>query len=140
MLRTYVINVESAKERWKNVLTEFSKYNIIPKRVDAKTKRGALTEDEKKNVSTQCLISCPHTGLAITISHIDAWKAALNDIRLNGDSQIHKRGALICEDDIKLQNFDNFESYMSEVPNDYDIVFVGCLFCQKNVSFCLILL
>lgn len=127
-MKAFVINVSSAKERWKNVNKEFSKYNIIPFRIDASTKRGMLTQHEKSFVTQSCLNHCPHTGLAITFSHIDAWKEGLRQI------EIYDKGVLICEDDVKLNNFHNFDLYLQEVPNDFDILYVGCLFCHDNIS------
>ena len=131
-MKAYVINVSSSTERWKNVNNEFCKYNIIPTRIDASTKRGMLTDHEKSFVTRSCLNHCPHTGLAITFSHIEAWKTALINIQLDPN---HPKGALICEDDIHLNNFHNFSTYLEEVPKDYDILYVGCLFCHDNLFF-----
>ena len=42
MLKAYVINVDSAKERWKKVINEFSLYNIVPVRINAATKKEVM--------------------------------------------------------------------------------------------------
>jgi GR25 family glycosyltransferase involved in LPS biosynthesis len=125
---TYVINLANAKERWNQVLMEFNTYNIVPKRIEAINIEQSLSSPD---VTPKCKQQCPRLYAPITLSHLLAWKTALRDLENSND-----QGVLICEDDVRFEPnaFSNFDLYIEQVPKDFDVVYFGCLFCQKKVS------
>jgi GR25 family glycosyltransferase involved in LPS biosynthesis len=122
-MKVLVINLDKAHERWKSVKNEFIKENLNPERIQA---------IDSKNInlnltSTKCKFICPTVAIAITMSHIKSWHFALK----SGEESV-----LICEDDVLLKkDFSrSLELAKKELPPNWDILFVGCLFCQKNSS------
>ena len=123
-MKVLVINLDKAEERWKSINREFLNANLNLERVqaiDSKTIDLSLT-------SMKCKFFCPKVAIAITMSHIKAWSIAI---------QSEEESVLICEDDILLKKdfLQSLESAKQELPLNWDILFVGCLFCQSNSSF-----
>ena len=96
---TYVINLESRKDRLQHVINEFNKLNVIPKRFNAiKTETGA--------------IGC-------TLSHIKCLEIAIE----KGLENI-----FICEDDITFLNSDLFLNNLNKFNKkikDWDVLIIG---------------
>ena len=128
-MKVLVINLDRAKERWLSVTKQIQDAGMNPIRVEAIDSK----QMKISNVSNKCKYLCPKVSVAITMSHIKAWNIALN---------YNQEKYLICEDDVVLQN--NFKHlldlYSKDLPPNWDILFVGCLFCQKNSLFANILL
>ena len=96
---TYVINLESRKDRLQHVINEFNKLNVIPKRFNAiKTETGA--------------IGC-------TLSHIKCLEIAIE----KGLENI-----FICEDDITFLNSELFLNNLNKFNKkikDWDVLIIG---------------
>jgi len=96
---TYVINLESRKDRLQHVINEFNKLNVIPKRFNAiKTGSGA--------------IGC-------TLSHIKCLEIAIE----KGLENI-----FICEDDITFLNSELFLNNLNKFNKkikDWDVLIIG---------------
>jgi len=123
-MKTFIINLDHAKERWETVCKQFYNEGIQIIRVP-----GLLGKNYKKKenfVSESCFRGCPYSILGVSVSHYRAWKLARE-----ADSI-----ALICEDDIVLEKdfIQTVNSAIREAPLDWDILWLGCLFCE-NVSF-----
>jgi GR25 family glycosyltransferase involved in LPS biosynthesis len=123
-MKTLVINLDSAKERWTKVSEElFSKGMNDVERISG-TLGKSMTKVEKSRFATPgCTLRCPHTVLGVSVSHRKAWERAA-DLKCN---------VLICEDDVVLT--DHFRSLLQEglreAPSDWEIVWAGCLFCEE---------
>ena len=96
---TYVINLESRKDRLKHVISEFNKLNVIPTRFNAiKTGTGA--------------IGC-------TLSHIKCLEIAIEEGLEN---------IFICEDDITFLNSELFLNNLNKFNKkikDWDVLIIG---------------
>ena len=96
---TYVINLESRKDRLQHVINEFNKLNVIPKRFNAiKTETGA--------------IGC-------TLSHIKCLEIAIEEGLEN---------IFICEDDITFLNSELFLNNLNKFNKkikDWDVLIIG---------------
>lgn len=121
----YCINLESSKERKKNMLKLFNKHNIKPLFITAihpKTLEYHKVINDLKKVNKLalqlrcfCIDICEHkprkirpTEIAISLSHLKTYKQIID----NND-----HWALICEDDIQLvQNFNLI--LQSIIPSD----------------------
>lgn len=125
---TYIINLLSAPKRWEKISTQCKNLHINPIRINA-IKGSDLSYREKNNlVSKNCAKYCPNATIGVTLSHQKTWKRAHLDFP--------SLPILICEDDCEfVPNFiEKFNEYSKEVPNDWDILYLGCLLCQPKVS------
>lgn len=124
---TYIINLSSSHERWKKSLHQCKTINVNPIRIDA-IKGSTLKKSERQvEASLSCAKFCPNASIGVTLSHMKAWSTA--------HVEHPNLPCMICEDDVVFtQNFfDLFLLYSQEVPQDWDILYVGCLMCQPNL-------
>ena len=125
-MQTFVINLDRAKERWSKIQKQLVNNNIFNSiRVDAIDVKNIPRSNLIMSSSNLCKLFCPDISIAISLSHVKAWSIA---------DKLKKDKYLFCEDDVVFK--DNFlnhlEFYVKELPQTWDILFVGCLFCQKN--------
>jgi GR25 family glycosyltransferase involved in LPS biosynthesis len=125
-MKSLVINLDTATSRWNNVKEEFEKADLQPIRLSAVNGRDLSALQRKKHATFACSLFCADAVLGTTLSHKSAWEIAANE----------EEPVLICEDDVKFA--DEFkvrlEECMRELPEGWDILYLGCLFCEKNIS------
>lgn len=111
-MKVFVIHYNKLVDRKVHILDQFAKYNIVDYEfvdIDRDDVHNHDISMFQKNYS--------NTHIAISLSHFYAY----NEI-----STKYENG-LIFEDDVILSdNFINiFNKYISELPNDYDMLFIG---------------
>ena len=124
MYDTYVISLNKPL----NILYELKKYNL-----NSIWSKGLKYDDFdsnyiKKHTSPFYYKYGPKSSIAIAMSHIKTWrKFLLTD----------KDFCLIFEDDIVLnKNFDKeIETALQNVPNDFDILYLGCFGCNNDLNY-----
>lgn len=106
--KIYCINLERRLDRWNKVLVEFDKFGIS-NQID---KFNAI---DGNNIPNQTKLLNGELGVLET--HIKLIEKCKND-KLNN--------VLIMEDDVYFTNeFNNLDSLMSFVPEDWDLLFLG---------------
>jgi GR25 family glycosyltransferase involved in LPS biosynthesis len=120
----YVINLEKDVKRWlemKKTLIDvgINDYN----RIEGVYGKELSELDLKKNTTESCNKYCTKSMIGCAMSHLKTWETVLK----NND-----KTALILEDDVMLPNDFKYKinKYMKQVPDNYDIVYVGCLGCE----------
>ena len=120
----YVINMESDKDRLNSVTNEMNKINTKFKRMPGIITDRALRKQEGSIFGKYF---APSTAFGISEAHRKIWKTIIEKDYKN---------ALIFEDDVKF--VDNIASILpkaiKELPDDWDIVYLGCLSCCDKVS------
>jgi glycosyl transferase family 25 len=111
-MKIFVIHYKKLIDRKIHVLEQFKKYNIT----DYEFVEIDRDELHKENIS-MFQENYSNSQIAISLSHFYAYKQ-ISDKYDNG---------LIFEDDIILSNdFINiFNKYLSQLPEDYDMLFIG---------------
>lgn len=127
-MRAYVINVSSATQRWDSCIREFQKIGLRPRRIEAVLGKTLTMQKRAIAATATCARYCPHAALGATMSHVKTWQIALRE-----DEQ---GPALICEDDVVFAQdaLQRLEAYMLEVPENWDVVYLGCLFCHSHTN------
>lgn len=123
--KVYVINLEKDKERLKEFDTQMSKNRIKYERFNAIVGSKVLKDDRLTNY---CNTFCTDGMKGCALSHRTIWDSMVK----NG-----YRNVMICEDDAMIpESFDTkFQSIYYQIPKDYDILYLGCLFgCKDNSS------
>ena len=124
--KTYVINLKSASTRWQKILKECRQIGISPIRIDGVLGKNLDLNEKKDNSTNFCARYCSPSAIGVAMSHIECWKNIVN----NNDPY-----ALILEDDCTfVENFQlQFQKMFPQVPEDFDILYVGCLGgCSKD--------
>ena len=123
--KVYVINLEKDKERLKEFDTQMSKNRIKYERFNAIVGSKVLKDDR---LTDYCNTFCTDGMKGCALSHRTIWDSMVK----NG-----YRNVMICEDDAMIpESFDTkFQSIYYQIPKDYDILYLGCLFgCKDNSS------
>ena len=124
-MKTFVINLDSATERLKKVTAELKYGGILSfERIPATLGKTLSTVEKRVFASNTCTTFCPDAVLGVTISHLKTWRLAID--------QNHPY-VLICEDDISVTStfLSEIEQAIQELPQNWDILWAGCLFCEK---------
>jgi len=115
----FVINLKKDTERWETMKQQFNNtsYSII--RWDAVYGKELDEAYIKEITDTFCNIGCSYSIIGCWLSHYSLWKyIAENDLT----------DVLILEDDVTITNFDeNVKTILSEIPDDYDMVYFDCI-------------
>lgn len=111
-MKVFVIHYKKLTERKENILKQFEKHNIIDYEF------VEIDRDELDNHNTD--IFCENFNkalIAISLSHFQAYKEI---------SEKYENG-LIFEDDVILTDdfIDKYNEITSQLPNDYDMLFIG---------------
>jgi len=122
--KVYVINLEKDKERLKEFDTQLSKNRIKYERFNAIVGSKVLKDDRLTNY---CNTFCTDGMKGCALSHITIWDTMIK----NG-----YRNVMVCEDDAMIpESFDTkFQNIYYQIPKDYDILYLGCLFGCKDDS------
>lgn len=129
--KIFVINLKASEDRWKKVSKRFKekgievdRYNAIDGRckTEKQCESKAKTFSKRYNIVYSKKIKNPMERLpasSLTLSH----KLIYNEMINRGWSQI-----LICEDDILIdKNIERiFKKGISELPPDWDMLYLGC--------------
>jgi len=113
-MKVFVIHYTKYKDRKAHILREFEKHNICNYVFIEKYDKEDLTESDRFNFEPSL-----ETGkISLILKHIEAYK-------IISDNQI--KDAIIFEDDIILDEsfFDKITKYYEQLPNDFDICFLG---------------
>jgi GR25 family glycosyltransferase involved in LPS biosynthesis len=120
-LLAYVISMDKPKELFKKLKQE----NIKPILFEAVNGKK-LTQKEKNKY---CDIFFAYFGndatIGIAISHYKIWEKIATD---------KNPYTIVFEDDVILEpNFyDRFNNIIKKVPDNFDIFYLGCFYCQNN--------
>ena len=114
----YVINLAQDTEKLKKITGKLNGLNIPFTRIEGVLGKELNQEDFRDNTTAICNTVCTYSSVGCAMSHIKAWKQI---------SKSNKPG-LVLEDDVNFSpDFNNrFKKMFHLVPNDFDIVYVGC--------------
>lgn len=123
MYDAYVISLNKPL----NILYELKKYNLNS--IWSKGLKYDNFDDDyiKKNTSPFYYNYGPKISIAIAMTHIKTWRKFLLS---------EKELCLIFEDDVVLvKDFDKeLENALQNVPNDFDILYLGCFGCNSDLN------
>lgn len=124
----YVINLDKSTDRLTNVSNELKKLDFNFKRFSAIDGKKISNKELDIFVSSLCKTYCTPSMIGCAMSHLKLWQ-------LIYDLEYEK--VLIFEDDIKAQydketTYDTIKNMMNKLPNDWDILFLGCFFCNDS--------
>ena len=124
--KTYIINMDKDTERLRKVKKQLDDYDISNYERIQGVNGKELTEVQLENATSKiCKEYCIKSSIGCAMSHIKVYKKIVD----NNDSS-----ALILEDDVVFE--DDFKSRLlkktSDVPKDFDIVYIGCNQCNKK--------
>lgn len=122
--KVYVINLEKEKERLQAFDTQMKKNKIVYERFNA-VEGVKVVKDER--LTDYCNTFCTDGMKGCALSHRTIWDTMVK----NG-----YRNVMICEDDAMIpDNFDSkFQMIYYQIPKDYDMLYLGCLFGCKDDS------
>ena len=115
----YVINLDKSTKRMKYMKELLDNENIKYERFNAIYGKN-LSKEFIDNITTiKCKNLCPVNLIGCALSHISVWKDILDK---------NYNNSLILEDDIYFDNNykDNLKKSLNELPNDWDILYLGC--------------
>lgn len=106
--KIYCINLDKREDRWEESKIELDKLNLTDSTTRFSAIDGSLIENKTRLLAGE---------YGINLTHIKLLEEAIE----NGYENI-----LIFEDDIQFINdYENINSYLSEVPYDWDMVYLG---------------
>lgn len=122
--KVYVINLEKDKERLEYITAQLKAQDIEFERFEAVD--GSKIKDDIR-LTSQCNTRCPDGLKGCAISHRTLWETMIEKDYKN---------ILILEDDAILNSNLNSELQLSwnEVPNDFDILYLGSTFYCGDTS------
>lgn len=126
--KTYVINLTHRKDRWQQVNNNFKNSSLKLNRWNAVN--GKKLDDSKiRELTTNfCYLFCSPGMIGCWLSHATLWKHIVKNKEDN---------VLIIEDDaFPVPDFnERIVRILQEIPNDYDLVYFGCIgTCEKNIN------
>jgi len=118
--KIYLINMDKDKYRLELAKKELDKHNLLFEHFSGIDPKIYDKNKLKKYVTPKCEILCPYGVIGCGISHIKIWE---NIIKNN------YKNTIIFEDDIILHSKFNIklEKIIAELPNDYDILYLGSI-------------
>jgi len=124
--KAYVINLDRSPGRLTAVTENLRKEGLAFERIQAVDGAQLSRLVRMDNATRLCANFCTDGQIGCGMSHMKAWRKLLED---------EVDVAIIMEDDVKL--VDGFKSRLElawrDVPNDFDLVYVGCLVgCDSN--------
>ena len=126
----YYINLDKDTDKKRDMLEEFNRVGIKnPVRIPGVYGKTMTKSDIRKVTTPFCGAICTPTIIGCGTSHLNTWK----EIIKNND-----RYAMVCEDDIKFADANFIQIYNSlinEVPPDFDLIYLGCFGCEKNMFY-----
>jgi len=124
MYKAYLITLSNPIKKIE-YLKENGIYPIVIKGVNGK---DMDIENLSNKVSKIYKNFGPKSAIGCALSHVNAWK---NFIENTKDEY-----AIIFEDDIVLEKdfTKNLDVVLSNVPKDFDVLYIGCFGCDENYS------
>jgi len=120
MLTSYIISLNKPIE----LLEEIKKYNLNPVLVEGINGKKLCKEEIKKNTNSFYYNFGPKSAIGCAMSHIKTWKIFL---------ETKDDLCIIFEDDVIFEKrFKYLNKYISNTPSDFDILLLGCLFCDNE--------
>jgi len=112
-MKIFVLHYSKLVNRKENILAQFQKHNITDYEFIEKYDKDEITDDE----SSLFDINYKKSAMSLTLKHFYVFKLIAKNYE----------NALIFEDDVILcDNFiDKLNNYMSQLPQDYDMLFIG---------------
>ena len=116
-MKIFVMHYSKLTDRKKHILDQFKKHDIQEFTFIEKFDKDEITEDQCPEFD-QNYITNKRSCLSLHLKHIYAYKLMITE---NIDE------ALIFEDDVILSDdfMSKLTNYMTQVPTDYDMVFIG---------------
>lgn len=118
--KVFVINLERSPERLKKVTENLTREGLSFERIPAVDGGNVTKRVRRENATFLCANFCTNGQFGCGVSHMNVWRRMVRD---------GIGSALILEDDARI--VDGFRAKMdalwAEIPNDFDIVYVGCL-------------
>ncbi len=113
--KIYCINLNKRKDRWKEITSHFNKYKIDVERFTAIEGNVFNWSNSKYTAGKPVAFNGACGCIA---SHLSIWKLA---------KQNNYKSVLIIEDDCDLEEdfLNKFTSAYNEVPNDWDLLYLG---------------
>jgi glycosyl transferase family 25 len=122
----YLINMDKDTEKLNNVTKECKKFNINFERLSGVNPLKLSEEELDKYVTKICQNICPNGLIGCAISHMKIYEDALKN---------NYKNILVLEDDVYFTDdlYEVLDKAMSELPEDYDILYLGCVgLCDKK--------
>ncbi len=118
----YIINLDRSKDRYAKVTSQLNDEGISYTRFAAIDGYNMNLATRMEGTTEQCMKTCSNGIVGCGMSHLKLWEHIM-------DSSSPENHYLIMEDDVILNK--DFKKrlnvYLSEVPLDFDIVYIGCL-------------
>lgn len=117
----YVISLKKCDK----LLNKIKNYNLNPILVNGVNGKKLSSEEIKENTNLAYSLFGPKSVIGCAISHIKTWKMFLES---------GKDFCFIFEDDVIFENnfLEEYPKALKYVPNDFDILYLGCLLCGKD--------
>jgi glycosyl transferase family 25 len=122
----YLINMDKDTKRLDSVTKECKKFNINFERFSGVNPLKLSEEELDKYVTKTCQNICPNGLVGCAISHMKIYEDALKN---------NYKNILVLEDDVYFRHelYEELDKAMTELPEDYDILYLGCLgWCDKK--------
>lgn len=117
----YCINLNKHYKNWDRIVNEFNCKGLkAPIRVEGVDKDELQLDDIVHATTMQCRYFCTWKMIAISLSHMKAWKQMI------ANDETH---AVICEDDVHFRSDIAANLKAMRVPDEYDLIFLGCFGC-----------
>ena len=121
MLTSYVISLNNPKELSIKLKDE---YNLNPILIDGINGKKLSKDEIKKNTTPFYSNFGPKSIIGCAMSHIKTWKIFL---------ETKDELCIIFEDDVVFEKrFKYFKKYIHNTPSNFDILLLGCLFCNND--------
>lgn len=118
-MEAFVINLDRSPDRWSRVSRMLQTHGIKYTRVSAVDGQQLTPRERKKQTTRLCGAFCTDAQLGCALSHYHVWDQIVKQ---------KSNMAMVFEDDVSL--VDGFStklnSFLREVPQDFDIVYLGC--------------
>ena len=124
----YLINMDKDKERLITVTKYCDELNIKFERFSGIDPKKLSQEEKNKYLSKFNQYFMPYGIIGCAYSHIYIWLDAIKN---------NYKNILILEDDIifnKNNFYENLENAYNELPNDYDMFFIGYINNDTNIK------
>lgn len=124
----YLINMDKDTKKLDKVTKECKKFNINFERFCGVNPLKLSEQELDKYVSKTCQNICPNGIVGCAISHVKIYEDALKN---------NYKNILVLEDDVYFTDdlYEVLDKAMAELPEDYDILYLGCtgLYEKKTV-------
>jgi len=130
----YLINMDKDIEKLDKVTKECKKFNINFERFCGINPLKLSEKELDKYVTKTCQNICPNGIIGCGVSHLKIYEDALKN---------NYKNILVLEDDVYFEDdlYEVLDKSMSELPEDYDILYLGCTgLCDKKTVYKLDLL